>query len=450
MKLKRLSILILVALCAIALISCGSEEEVEITFNSDGGTAIKPIKAMTGDKISAPVAPKKDGYKLDGWYNGDEKWNFEKDKVKGEMTLTAKWTIETYTITYITEGGENSPSNKQTFTINDLPVILNDATHSEKAFVGWDLDGARVNKITRTGNKTVTATFAKDTDSLIYEETEGGYIVIGCEEETRDLCIPEAYNGKPVLGIKEGAFAGNDDILSVVLKNGFKEIGKEAFKGCKNLILVKLSKTTETIGNSAFFGCSSLVSFDVIDGVKYLGDKAFKDCVNLENLTLSDELKYVGEDFIYNCNKIKMEAYKGGYYIGNWLIEFFDDEEMRAPTFKEGIVGICSYAFYRSDKVRVLNLPNTIRFIGSQAFFGATFLTTVTFSENLEYIGMYAFYRCYKMKNVIIHEKLTTIGMKAFSDCRDLVINCVFEEKPEGFHETWVDKSTVNYGYKPE
>ena len=95
MKLKRLSILIciiLVALCAIALISCGSEEEVEITFNSDGGTAIKPIKAMTGDKISAPVAPKKDGYKLDGWYNGDEKWNFEKDKVKGEMTLTAKWT----------------------------------------------------------------------------------------------------------------------------------------------------------------------------------------------------------------------------------------------------------------------------------------------------------------------------------------------------------------------
>ena len=37
------------------------------------------------------VEPHRDGYVFLGWYLGDEEWNFSRDRVEGNMTLTARW-----------------------------------------------------------------------------------------------------------------------------------------------------------------------------------------------------------------------------------------------------------------------------------------------------------------------------------------------------------------------
>lgn len=65
-----------------------------ITFESNGGTAVAGTTAKTGELITKPENPTKDGYTFVGWC-ADEglttKWNFETNKVDAHITLYAMW-----------------------------------------------------------------------------------------------------------------------------------------------------------------------------------------------------------------------------------------------------------------------------------------------------------------------------------------------------------------------
>ena len=62
-----------------------------VTFNSYGGTPVPPAQEVEyGLTATEPAAPKKTGYTFDGWYLGDEKYDFSA-AVEQNITLTAKW-----------------------------------------------------------------------------------------------------------------------------------------------------------------------------------------------------------------------------------------------------------------------------------------------------------------------------------------------------------------------
>lgn len=68
-----------------------AEEVYTVTFDSDGGTVIDPVKVKRGDKVDEPCSPTKEGYKFLGWYVGDEEWLFIGFSVTEDITLIAKW-----------------------------------------------------------------------------------------------------------------------------------------------------------------------------------------------------------------------------------------------------------------------------------------------------------------------------------------------------------------------
>lgn len=78
-----------------------------ITFNTNGGTTVTAISANYMDVVTKPEDPTKVGYTFDGWYS-DATWItpfvFTTMPVGG-ATLHAKWIINTYTITFIVNGG---------------------------------------------------------------------------------------------------------------------------------------------------------------------------------------------------------------------------------------------------------------------------------------------------------------------------------------------------------
>lgn len=84
-----------------------------VTFQSEGGSEVaSQIRANT--PADRPADPTKEGYTFIGWYNGEEKWNFA-DAVTEALPLTAKWQLNQYTITFDTAGGSEVPSITQDY-----------------------------------------------------------------------------------------------------------------------------------------------------------------------------------------------------------------------------------------------------------------------------------------------------------------------------------------------
>lgn len=65
-----------------------------VTFRTNGGSELDNITVQFGEKIPRPENPKREGYELEGWYSDihlTNKWNFDEDKVEGNISLYAKW-----------------------------------------------------------------------------------------------------------------------------------------------------------------------------------------------------------------------------------------------------------------------------------------------------------------------------------------------------------------------
>lgn len=61
----------------------------KITFQNEDKT--QNIEIEVGEKLKEPLHKEIDSYVFTGWYNGDDKWDFENDVVTDHMTLVAKY-----------------------------------------------------------------------------------------------------------------------------------------------------------------------------------------------------------------------------------------------------------------------------------------------------------------------------------------------------------------------
>ena len=124
-------------------------ETAKVTFDTDGATVIEGQTSVTvnkGESVAAPANIVKNGYSLIGWYNGNEKWDFDAP-VSEDMTLTAKWELVEYTVTYVIDHDylafaklPDNPANPISFTVESEDIILVGATITDIGY-GNDFDG---------------------------------------------------------------------------------------------------------------------------------------------------------------------------------------------------------------------------------------------------------------------------------------------------------------------
>ena len=139
-----------------------------VTFQSEGGSEVaSQIRANT--PAARPADPTKEGYTFIGWYNGESEWDFE-TPVTAVLTLTAKWQINRYTITFDTAGGSEVPSITQDYgTAITAPA---NPTKTGYTFAGWD--------------KTIPTTMPAGDMTITARWTENRVIVIIRPDDSKD------------------------------------------------------------------------------------------------------------------------------------------------------------------------------------------------------------------------------------------------------------------------
>ena len=102
-----------------------------ITFDTAGGSEIAPITQDYGTVITAPEAPTREGYTFIGWDK-----EIPTTMPAENMTVTAQWEINQYTITFDTNGGsEIAPITQDYGTVITAPEAPEREGYT---FIGWD------------------------------------------------------------------------------------------------------------------------------------------------------------------------------------------------------------------------------------------------------------------------------------------------------------------------
>ena len=128
-----------------------------ITVKPENGEADITITQNYGTPITAPTLTR-EGYQFNGWDKA-----FPVTMPAEDLTITAQWTVNQYTITYNLDGG-TAEGNPDTYTIETGAFNLKNPTKSSYTFTGWSgtgLDGENNMTVTiptgSTGNRTYTA-----------------------------------------------------------------------------------------------------------------------------------------------------------------------------------------------------------------------------------------------------------------------------------------------------
>ena len=142
-----------------------------VTFQSEGGSEVaSQIRANA--PAARPADPTKEGHTFIGWYNGESEWNFE-TPVTEKLTLTAKWQINRYTITFDTAGGsEVAPITQDYGTTITAPA---NPAKTGYTFAGWD---KTIPTTMPAGDMTITARWQVNQYTITFKPENGGQDIV--------------------------------------------------------------------------------------------------------------------------------------------------------------------------------------------------------------------------------------------------------------------------------
>lgn len=171
-----------------------------VTFNPDnGGDTFKQNVEYEGKAIKPTPDPEKTGYTFDGWYLGDEKYDFSA-AVEQNITLTAKWTQNTYTVTFDPNGGNELAEADKTkaVKIGEAYGELPTPTRKGYNFAGWYTEAEEGTVV--TADTTVSAM----TDHTLYAHWEAKkanvHIMIFKSNDLGTPIVDRAYTTDAVYG----------------------------------------------------------------------------------------------------------------------------------------------------------------------------------------------------------------------------------------------------------
>jgi|GEM_PF-5069152 len=305
-----------------------------ITYELDGGTNSdsNPSSYSAGTAV-ALASPTKTAFDFAGWYS-DSAFTTAVTQITasttGNLTLYAKWTATSYTITYELDSGTNSTSNPAAYTVTTDTITLANPTAAESrtdnVFAGWYSDSGFTTQVTSiaagtTGNLTLYAKWAYTEANAV--TAIGKLTADGCVIRVKDTLTDTTLaalaaavkNASYTVGldlaactgvteIADGEFSQNTKLISISIPGSVTTIGCGVFIECSVLTSVAIPSTVTSLGNAVFCHCGKLTSVTLPSSLTYLGNGSFCECSSLTALTIPEGVTCLDGPLFVNCTSI--------------------------------------------------------------------------------------------------------------------------------------------------
>ena len=435
---KTLKYLLLGALTvslAGALAACAEDasQTYTFTFDTNGGSAVAPLKLEEGATVERPADPSKALFTFSDWY-ADEAlstvYTFGTMPAH-DVTVYAGWLPETnvritYDLMYeLGEGDtpvpdsigligsafqqpeaptrkgyvfggwftESSCADENRYVFNAFPAQnmtlyakwLPDGAYAFITYYGNGVplaDPIPVEKGTQFvdpaadffGSDIVTDGWYTNADRV--NRYAGGTV-------SRDLNLYTTYYTKG-LTFDAGSVSGYSGTAQQVfvpdLYNGIEitRIGEGAFRD-SGVRSVLLPAGITQVDDYAFYGCRYLTTVNLTDKVTSVGAYAFADAQRLESYG-TFAVTVIEDGLFLGCSQIDViELPEGVTSVGD--LAFADCTSLKTFVLPEGVVSVGDQAFEQCTSLTSLALPASLASLGENALAGCTALTSVTVPE---------------------------------------------------------------------
>lgn len=306
---------------------------------------------------------------------------------------------------------------------NTCVPIIQEPIKEKYTFNGWSIDGYNVVDVYNqpiTTDITFKAIFTStyglfntDTGENIYTWDELiDYEYLALEGTTLSAgenylrLSGDLYVDNDVIDIADNTFNSCSGLVSVILPEGLKTIGKRAFSSCSSLDTIVIPSSLTTIGQEAFFSLRGMN----VRCVDYLGDIA--GWCNISFYDYTSNPTYWAKGIYLNGSKLEgvVTIPNSVTSIGQCAFVGFENEF----TLSANLQSIGKYGFYNST-LSSISFPNSLETIGDNCFAYCKSLTNILMSSNLQELPYRSFEQCVSLKELNFNN-VASIGEEAFRD----------------------------------
>ncbi len=437
-----------------AITASWTANEYTITYDVNGGDALENnTQTATYDSDYTLAVPTRTGYTFAGWYHGETPFENGTWTLTDGITLTAKWNVITYHISYNLDGG--NAENEVTYTVED-EITLTNPTCTGYTFVGWTFEGQSEPILSVTiakgtiGDKSYTAhwtvnvitevnidaagmssgdgSFEKGASTTVTATTNEGYTFIGWYDGNTQLSTNESYTftidtpitltakwnvnvstdkNIDVAGSVSGAgdyAQGTSATVTATTNAGYTFAGWYVGGECLSTNPTYTFTVDTPITLTAKWTVNISTSVNIETAGTSTGDGTFEYGSNV-TVTATTKPGYIFNGW-YDGDKLLSTNLNYTFNVtvpvsleANWKINpLLDDFYFLLTDTTLTITEV-------KDKTKTsYKLPEDTTHIAASAFSGCINLTNIVIPRNVESIGENAFYGCSALTGVIAND----------------------------------------------
>jgi len=330
-----------------------------VTLDANGGTVNVPSLDATFDSDVTLPTPERTGYRFDGWFDGTKQYTTGTWETDSDVTLVAKWTANSYTITYgdvtevdktatITYNYNYSGSTSTTITLynGDSLTYPTTPTRSGYVFTGWYTDSSCETRYTFTGKITK--------DMTLY----AGWVAHYSSAYSNTNINPTSYtSGSPYSISNSGTSSYYQKYLYLVAnesgthyiyyRNGYSYSSYKTYIGATNMTTGETIKATSACSSTSYnyitFTCEAgdvivinlyMYSYSEYAYFYFSGFNSPTSSVTAELPTGGIEHKdgnTYTETYTFDTEYVLPEPTRVGYTFGGW---FYNGNKVESGAWK--------------------------------------------------------------------------------------------------------------------